>query len=160
MAPMVQVPTSEKINFEVNLREMLISSEGNTHESVCTFLENLMDQRMQDKIPIMWSSAKESELVRLKVPMDTRKRKLQSQMNKITSRKGSLAVLQSIMKIFTFEPVLKCTVNIDFAVLITGPEKPVAKGTPLRTYFARQVFQKLHPQLAIEVEHFFFFDVD
>ena len=155
MEPMVQVPTSEKIDFEVNLTDMVKSIEENTNESVRTFLENLVDQRMQDKIPIMWSSAKESESIRFRYTMDPRKRKLLSQQNKIISRKEALVLLQSFMKKFPSENILKCTVTIDFAVLITGTEEPVAEGTPLRTEFARQVFQKLHPQLATEVEHFF-----
>ena len=152
---MVQVPISEKIDFEVNLTDMLRSIVDNTNESVRTFLENLVDQRMQDKIPIMWSSAKESELVRLRAPMDPIKRKLKSQQKKIVSRKDNLVLLQCFMKKFPSDTVLKCTVTIDFAVLITGPEKPAAKRTSLRTYLARQVFQKLHPQLTTEVEYFF-----
>ena len=155
MEPMVQVPTSENIDFEVNLTEMVKSIEENTKESVRTFLENLVDQRMQDKIPIMWSSAKESESIRFRYTMDPRNRKLLSQQTKNISRKDALVRLQSFLKKFPSEPVLKCTVNIDFGVLITGPDKSVPKGTPLRTYFARQVFQKLHPQLATEVDHFF-----
>ena len=61
MEPIVQVPTSENIDFGINLTEMVNYIQENTNESVRTFLENLEDQRMQEKIPIMWSSAKESE---------------------------------------------------------------------------------------------------
>ena len=61
MEPMVQIPTSENIDFEVNLTDMVKCIQENMNESVRTFLENLVDQHMQNKIPIMWSSAKESE---------------------------------------------------------------------------------------------------
>ena len=50
---MVQVPTYEKIEFEVNLTDMVKNIEEKTNESVRCFLEHLVDQRMQDKIPIM-----------------------------------------------------------------------------------------------------------
>ena len=90
---MVQVSTSEKIHFEVNLTDMIQSIEEHTNESVRNFLENLVYQRKQDKIPIMWNSAKESELVRLRSPIDPRKRKLQSQQKKIVSRKEAFVLL-------------------------------------------------------------------
>ena len=74
--------------------------------------------------------------------------------NKIISRKDILISLKSFLMKLPSELELKFTVNIDFVVFITGPEKSVANGTSLRTYLIRQVFQKLHPQLATEVKHF------
>ena len=62
---------------------------------------------MQNKAPIMWSTVKESELVRLKAPIDPRKRKLPLQQNKTISRTLTLVRLQSFMKIIPFEPELK-----------------------------------------------------
>ena len=72
MVSMVQVPSSEKIDFEVELTDMFESIQENMKESLCTFLENQIDQRMQNKIPVMESSAQESELVRLRAPMNRR----------------------------------------------------------------------------------------
>ena len=66
----MQVPTSDKIDFEVNLTDMIQSIQDNTNESVRTYLESLVDQRMQDKIPIMWNSAKESESIRFRTNID------------------------------------------------------------------------------------------
>ena len=79
MEPMVQVPTSEKIEFEGNMTDMIRSIQENTNESVRTYLESLVVRQMQDQIPIMWSSAKESGLVLLRSPIDSKKRKVQSQ---------------------------------------------------------------------------------
>ena len=157
MEPMVQISISEKIDFYGNLMRPVKYIEENTNESVRTFLENLVDMHMQDKIPVMWSYAKENKLARLMAPAVPRKRELQSQKNKIISRNDTVVRFQSFMKRFSTGPVLKCTVNIYFPVLITGPEKLVVKGSPLRTYLARQAFQELHSQLSVEVEHSFFY---
>ena len=86
---------------------------------------------------------------------DLRKRKVQSHENKKVSREETVVLIQSFIKRFSSETVLKCTVTIDFAELITGPEKPTAENIQLHTEYARQLLQKLNPQLAIEVEHFF-----
>ena len=90
MEPMVQVPTSKKIDLEFNLMDMVKSIEENTNESVRFFVENLVNHRMQDKIPIMNGSVKESELARLRAPMDPRKRKLQTKQNKIIPKNDTL----------------------------------------------------------------------
>ena len=50
MEPMVQVPTSKKIDLEVNLTDIVNSNEENTNESVCTFLVILVDQRTKEKL--------------------------------------------------------------------------------------------------------------
>ena len=67
MEPMVQVTTSEKIDFYVNRMDTVWSINENMNESVRTFLQNLVDERMQDKTPTIRSSTKESELVRLRL---------------------------------------------------------------------------------------------
>ena len=79
---------------------------------------------MRDKIQIMWGSARERELPRLTAPIDPRKRKVQSQQKKTVSRRETLVLLQRFMKKLPSEKVLKCTVSIDFTVLITGLESP------------------------------------
>ena len=158
MESIFQVTIFEKIYFEVYLTGVVRSIEEKKNKSARTLQENLVDQSIQGKIPIIRSSARKSELVKLSAQNDSRKRKLQSQQNKTISKNETLVQLQSFMKKFPSEPLLKCTVSIGLGVLITSPEKPVAKGITLRTYLARQVFQKLHPQIAIEVEHSFYVD--
>ena len=50
MEHMVQLPTYEKIEFEVNLTNMAKSIQENMNESARIFLENMVDQRMQAKL--------------------------------------------------------------------------------------------------------------
>ena len=72
---------------------MVESVQGIYNESIRTFLENLADQRMQNKIPIKWSAAKESEQDQRRAPSDPRIRRAQSQQRKIVSREETLVLL-------------------------------------------------------------------
>ena len=90
---MVQLPTSEKIEFDVSLTDIVKSAQKNMNISVRSFLETLVAQRMQGRISIIWNSAKESKIVKSRAPMETKRRKLQPQQKEIVSRKDTLVLL-------------------------------------------------------------------